>query len=95
MVGSNVMHYVATKPVSILDIISAGDKYSNTTMVTLLNTRNTENMTPLHIACDQDKPDMVRAMLRSQTPVSVKIQTKAESWKNLSKSISILFIMLM
>ena len=61
--GSNVMHYVAVKSVSILDIISGGEKYKSDVIVKLLNTRNSSNQTPLHIACEEDKPDMVRAML--------------------------------
>jgi len=61
--GSNVMHYVAVKSVSILDIISGGEKYKSDDIVKLLNTRNSSNQTPLHIACEEDKPDMVRAML--------------------------------
>jgi len=61
--GSNVMHYVAVKSVSILDIVSGGEKYKSDDIVKLLNTRNSSNQTPLHIACEEDKPDMVRAML--------------------------------
>merc|ERR1712227_829259 len=61
--GSNVMHYLAIKPVALLDIITAEEKYTKETIVNLLNTRNSESKTPLHLACEEDKPEMVTAMM--------------------------------
>ena len=79
--GSNVMHYVARRTVSLLDIISAGEKYdkSTDTIVKLLNTRNNNNMTPLHLACEDDKPDMVRAMLSLGADLNILAETPGES----------------
>ena len=58
-----MFHYIARKTVSLLDIVSGGGKYEQDTIVCLLNTRNTNKVTPLHIAAEEDKPDMVAAML--------------------------------
>jgi len=63
ILGSNVMHYLAIKPVALLDIITAEEKYTKETIVNLLNTRNSESKTPLHLACEEDKPEMVTAMM--------------------------------
>ena len=57
------MHYLAIKPVALLDIITAEEKYTKETIVNLLNTRNSESKTPLHLACEEDKPEMVTAMM--------------------------------
>ena len=58
-----MFHYIARRTVSLLDIVSGGGKYEQDTIVRLLNTRNTNKVTPLHIAAEEDKPDMVAAML--------------------------------
>ena len=62
MVGSNVFHYAALGPVAVLDILGAGED-NGEVIKELLNTRNSDGWTPLHLACQGDKTEMVKAML--------------------------------
>ena len=63
MVGSNVFHYAALGSVAVLDILGAGEEYKAEVMRELLNTKNCDGNTPLHLACQADKTEMVKAML--------------------------------
>lgn len=58
-----MFHYAASGSVTVLDILGAGEEYSEEVMRELLNTRNLDGATPLHLACQADKTDMVKAML--------------------------------
>ena len=63
VVGSNVFHYAATGSVAVLDILGAGEVTSSEVIRLLLNTVNSDGNTPLHLACQADKTEMVKAML--------------------------------
>ena len=81
--GSNIMHYVARRTVTLLDIIKSGEKYEKETIteviVKLLNTKNNDNLTPLHLACEEDKPDMVTAMLSLGADLNILAETPGAS----------------
>jgi len=63
VVGCNVFHYAATVPIYGLDILIASEQAIQDVVVPLLNQCNTDGNTPLHLACQADKPDIVKAML--------------------------------
>ena len=48
---------------AVLDILGAGEVYTSEVIRLLLNCRNSDGATPLHLACQADKPEMVKAML--------------------------------
>jgi len=62
-VGWNVFHFAAGVPLSILDILVASEQATEEVVVPLLNQCNSDGNTPLHLACQADKPDIVKAML--------------------------------
>ena len=64
------MHYVAKQPVIILDLLVAGKHYESEVIEDLLNKRNNDKKTPLHIACDDEKSDLVLAMLKQGADVN-------------------------
>jgi len=61
--GDNVFHIAATAPLSIIDILTASQQATSDVLSALLNECNKEGNTPLHVACQADKPDIVKAML--------------------------------
>ena len=64
VVGDNVFHAAAAVPLSILDILTGSEQAKVVeVMVSLMNQCNKEGNTPLHLACQADKPEIVKAML--------------------------------
>ena len=62
--GDNVFHTAAGVPLSIFDILAGSEQAKNEkVMISLLNQCNKEGNTPLHLACQADKSDIVKAML--------------------------------
>jgi len=61
--GDNIFHAAAGVPLSILDILTGSEQATVEVLVPLLNQCNKEGNTPLHLACQADKPDIVKAML--------------------------------
>jgi len=63
VVGDNVFHATSAVNIAILDILTACEQATEEVVVPLLNQCNKEGNTPLHLACQADKPDIVKAML--------------------------------
>eukprot|EP00092_Neocalanus_flemingeri_P020293 GFUD01021983.1.p1 GENE.GFUD01021983.1~~GFUD01021983.1.p1 ORF type:complete len:830 (-),score=300.05 GFUD01021983.1:470-2959(-) len=63
VVGCNVFHSAAAVAIYILDILVASEQATEEVVVPLLNQCNADGNTPLHLACQADKPDIVKAML--------------------------------
>ena len=84
--GNNVMHYVARRTVTLLDIIAAGEKYDkskfNDIIVKLLNNKVNNNQTPLPLACEDDKPDMMMAMLSLGADLNILAEMPGHSEHN-------------
>ena len=62
--ANTVFHYAANSTKEI--ILALGADYPNT-----LNSRNNEGYTPMHIACLNDKPDCVKALLLIGADVNI------------------------
>jgi len=61
--GDNVFHASAGVQIYILDILTTSEQAKGEVLISLLNQCNKEGNTPLHLACQADKPDIVKAML--------------------------------
>jgi len=68
--GDNVFHIAALAGLSIIEILTASKQATPEVMATLLNQCNKDGNTPLHVACQADKPDIVKAMLCSGADVN-------------------------
>ncbi|XP_014284806.1 85/88 kDa calcium-independent phospholipase A2 [Halyomorpha halys] len=62
--GNSVFHFAATQNRDIINALSSGDTKS-------LNIRNLNGQTPLHVACLNDKPECVTALLVSGADVNL------------------------
>merc|ERR1719319_285427 len=70
--GNNVFHYAAVTTGAIIDhLADPGPQGDKADVPLLLNQCNQAGHTPLHLACQADKPDCVKALLSSGADVNV------------------------
>lgn len=67
---NNVLHFAASTTKEIIQAICSPPQTSAYDLLQLINSRNADNYSPLHLACLHDKPECVKELLKNGADVN-------------------------